>query len=126
MTERDEPVWSTGAKYAPLANEDPALARRLSESFVETFLHEDALSERRAEEAQQMLSIDTITGRSGERGLRVRFPFSGITSETEWDGTPAAAEEIVDSCARLFAENVCDDRDMFGPTGWEPDFDEDK
>ena len=52
------------------------------------------------------------------------IPFSGITSERGWDGSAEDALEIVDHLAAYHAENVCIDRGEFGPTGWEPEFDE--
>ncbi|HEV3364290.1 MAG TPA: hypothetical protein VG795_09155, partial [Acidimicrobiia bacterium] len=85
------------------------------------FLHDACLSDRRYEQARDMLQIDEGTTPLGHSLLRVTFPFTGSVTTQEWDGTEEDAEAMIDSVAEALAEDVEADRPVFGPTGWESD-----
>lgn len=112
--------------FEPLASTEPALADRLVTRYVDRFLRMARLSSRRVEEAKRQLVIEVDVGSEGTRALRFDFPFGGGDPVViPWDGTEAAAEAIVDFQAEHKAEDVRWDQDNAGPTGWEPEFDDD-
>lgn len=107
------------ASFELLSAEKPELARRLSASFVDVFLGSAHLSPRRRDEALAMLVLESGVTPIGQGLLQVRFPFTGSTTTTEWDGSDEDAEDIITSLAISLAEDVEGDRSMSGPTGWE-------
>lgn len=110
------------AQFRPLSEHDPALADRLAERFVRRFLQQADLSERRYREALESLVLEVGTTPTGALLLRARLPFTGTTT-IEWDGTGADAETTLDDVADTQARTLEGDREMAGPTGWEPEFD---
>jgi hypothetical protein len=58
------------------------------------------------------------------RILFLRLPHGVGEHKSEWDGSIEEAELIVDAVAANAAENVVLDQEKWGPTGWEPEFDD--
>ena len=119
----DEYLDIEAASYEPLALVDPKLDRRLRDKYVSLFLAESELSEKRYDEAFEMLAISRGVLPDGELVLRVEFPFMGSTSWREWDGSDEEAIASIEEEARTKAYDVGFDQAR-GPTGWEPEFDE--
>ena len=119
----DEYLDVEAASYEPLALVDPELDRRLRDKYASLFLAESELSEKRHDEAFEMLSISRGVLPDGELVLRVEFPFMGSTSWREWDGSDEGAIASIEEEARTKAYDVGFDQ-AHGPTGWEPEFDE--
>lgn len=73
----------------------------------------------------QQLLIDEGRTPFGVRILRVSLPLGEGRPAYEWDGTAAAADDIIDSMACVAGETIVDDRATMGlTTGWRPEFDE--
>ena len=124
-TENEDEDWRDfhAAVFRPLAERHPDLAVRLAEGFVREFLRKAELSQRRYGEALHMLVLEEGTTPLGRAVLRVTFPFMGSTTTVDWDGTADDAEASINSLAETLATDAEGDRDMSGPTGWEPEFD---
>lgn len=110
------------AGFRPLAELDTQLAGQLAQRFVRRLLRQAGLSEHRYREALDSLVLTVGTTPLGKLLLQVDLPFVGPMT-IEWDGTVKDAEDIVDTVADTKAGTIELDREVAGPTGWEPDFD---
>jgi hypothetical protein len=95
--------------YAPLAALDPKLATRLHARFVARFATRARLSDREREDAAEQLALDRGVAPDGTLVLRAGLPLGCGESFHGWDGSPAGAEEIVDSMAETAGADLFDD-----------------
>jgi hypothetical protein len=108
-----------------MACTDPQLASELAGRLVDRFLRVGGLSPGRRDEALGELTIEHGLTPRGVHIIRVVLPIGCGHPEYEWDGTAEGARSIVDSMADVANDDVAADRSMWGPTGWEPEYDAD-
>ncbi len=64
-------------------------------------------------------TIQEVVTRDGVRCLRATLPLASGNPTTQWDGTRAQAEKIVDFMVEHAAKEEKWDREHLGPSGWE-------
>jgi hypothetical protein len=99
----DEPDedWTdfSTAVFHPLADENADLARRLATRFRHRLTVGMSPTEQRYAEEWPEARFEVGTTPKGKSLLAIEF--AGGRSATEWSGSEADAEEIVDSCAAV-------------------------
>lgn len=113
------------AVYTSLDRHDAALAHTWRKRFLESFFEASTLSRRRQGEANELLTVQRGVALDGTVILRIEFDFMGSTEWHTWDGTPSTALAIADEVGNRQGRVV--ERDQAeGPTGWEPEFDDER
>jgi hypothetical protein len=114
-------------RIVPLAEIDQGLAERLTSRLVDRFLGGAGLSATyRAECVAQTRIYVVVTTNDLPRQLNFTLPLgSGNPGGFAWDGSEDQAKDITDNAADRGVEDVLWDRANVGPTGWEPEFDDD-
>ena len=112
--------WSA-ATFTPLEQVDAQLARTLAGVLVDQFLEHGGLSTHRRDEAVASLRLRRGVTPGGRLILGADLPLGAGHPEFEWDGSPAGAAEIARSMGGTAGENISSERDIVGPTGWEPE-----
>jgi len=102
----DEDSWAhfEEAIFSPLANDDADLAARLSAHFLQRLVGDMSATERADALRWKPPRFEVGVTPSGGRVLGIHF--GGRSSVTEWDGTVADAECIVDSFAETSAADI--------------------
>ncbi len=111
------------ADCASLDGLNPDLASAMRSAYLDAFFDESKLSPLRRHQAWQMLTIDRGVFPDGSLNLRVTFPFMGPTSWWGWEGDDEEALEIASELGGSAGHDVGWDQ-AHGPTGWEPQFDD--
>ena len=114
-----------GAVYTSLDRHDAALAHAWRQRFLENFFEESALSRKRQGQANDLLTVRRGVAADGTVILRIEFDFIGSTEWHTWDGAPSGALAIAGEVGNRQGRDV--ERDQAeGPTGWEPEFDNER
>jgi hypothetical protein len=113
------------AVYTSLDRHDATLAHTWRQRFLESFFEASALSTERQGKANELLTVQRGVAPDGTVILRIEFGFMGSTEWHTWNGTPSSALAIADEVGN---RQGCDvERDQAeGPTGWEPEFDDER
>lgn len=78
-----------------------------------------------ADKANELLTVHRGEGPDGTVILRIEFEFMGSTEWYMWDGTPSIALAIADEVGTRHGRDV-EREQAEGPTGWEPEFDDER
>jgi hypothetical protein len=114
--------WSAAA-FTPLEEVDAQLADELAGVLIDEFLRHGGLSAHRKDEAGAALRLRRGVTPRGTLILGADLPLGAGHSEYEWDGSRAEALQIARDIGQTAGINISHERDIFGPTGWEPEDD---
>ncbi len=124
-SEEEKARWAdwSGAAFTPLEEVDAQLAEELAVVLIDEFLRHGGLSADHKDEAKGALRLRRGVTPRGTLILGADLPLGAGHSEHEWDGSHAEALLIARDIGQTAGINVSHERDIFGPTGWEPEDD---
>jgi hypothetical protein len=112
--------------FRDLSEVDQQLAAAMADEIVSAFIEHTGLSSRQGVLLRASLSMMVAfrgdTG-SGLQALQISSTASAQSLTAEWDGSRAEALAIAGMLATTSIEGLAWDREQFGDTGWEPEFD---
>jgi len=114
--------WSTAA-FTPLEEVDAQLAEELAGVLIDELLRHGGLSAHRKDEASASLRLHRGVTQRGSLIIGADLPLGVGHSEYEWDGSRAEALQVASDIGKTAGINIRHERDLFGPTGWEPEYD---
>jgi hypothetical protein len=114
--------WST-AVFTPLEEVDAQLAEELAGVLIDELLRHGGLSAHRKDEASASLRLHRGVTQRGSLIIGADLPLGVGHSEYEWDGSRAEALQVASDIGKTAGINIRHERDLFGPTGWEPEYD---
>jgi hypothetical protein len=124
-SEEDKARWAdwSAAAFSPLEQVDAQLAEDLAGVLIDEFLRYGGLAAQWKDQALASLQLRRGVTPRGTLILGADLPLGVGQTEHEWDGSYAQALQIAVDIGQTAGIHVSHERNLFGPTGWEPEDD---